>query len=115
MFVDFLDCFFFCMQFVSVLFSADFLKTNRVKITFLEWAVWIAGLSMGDSKPDIPIPDGLQKLMQDFVVTVLRQQPHDVLAHAAEYFTKLKVTFLYYDTLNPHAVGKFPSSLYPQS
>ena len=48
---------------------------------------------MGDSKPDIPIPDGLQKLMQDFVVTVLRQQPHDVLAHAAEYFTKLKVTF----------------------
>lgn len=45
---------------------------------------------MGDSKPDIPIPDGLQKLMQDFVVTVLRQQPDDVLAHAAEYFTKLK-------------------------
>jgi hypothetical protein len=46
---------------------------------------------MGDSKPDIPIPDGLQKLMQDFVVTVLRQQPEDVLTHAAEYFTKLKV------------------------
>jgi len=45
---------------------------------------------MGDSKPDIPIPDGLQKLMQDFVVTVLRQQPEDVLTHAAEYFTKLK-------------------------
>jgi len=45
---------------------------------------------MGDSKPDIPIPDGLQKLMQDFVVTVLRQQPEDVLSHAAEYFTKLK-------------------------
>lgn len=54
---------------------------------------------MGDSKPDIPIPDGLQKLMQDFVVTVLRQQPDDVLAHAAEYFTKLKVKQKRYTTI----------------
>ena len=48
-------------------------------------------IEMGDSRPDIPIPDGLQKLMQDFVVTVLRQQPDDLLNHAVEYFNKLKV------------------------
>merc|ERR1711970_1589293 len=47
-------------------------------------------IEMGDSRPDIPIPDGLQKLMQDFVVTVLRQQPDDLLNHAVEYFNKLK-------------------------
>merc|ERR1711970_430080 len=41
-------------------------------------------------KPDIPVPDGLQKLMQDFVVTVLRQQPDDILTHACDYFNKLK-------------------------
>ena len=41
----------------------------------------------------IPIPEGLPKLMQDFVVTVLRQQPDDLIDHAAEYFTNLKVYF----------------------
>ena len=46
---------------------------------------------MGESRPDIPIPDGLQKLMQDFVVTVLRQQPDDLINHAVEYFNNLKV------------------------
>jgi len=45
---------------------------------------------MGESRPDIPIPDGLQKLMQDFVVTVLRQQPDDLINHAVEYFNNLK-------------------------
>jgi len=45
---------------------------------------------MGDPRPDIPIPQGLQQLMQDFVVTVLREQPDDVVGMAAEYFTKLK-------------------------
>ena len=49
-------------------------------------------LKMGESRPDIPIPDGLQKLMQDFVVTVLRQQPEDLINHAVEYFNKLKVS-----------------------
>merc|ERR1711887_475866 len=47
-------------------------------------------IEMGDSRPDIPIPDGLQKLMQDFVVTVLRQQPDDLINHAVEYFNNLK-------------------------
>jgi len=45
---------------------------------------------MGEPRPDIPIPNGLQKLMQDFVVTVLRQQPDDLLNHAVEYFNTLK-------------------------
>lgn len=49
---------------------------------------------MGDPRPDIPIPQGLQQLMQDFVVTVLREQPDDVVGMAAEYFTKLKVLIL---------------------
>ena len=48
---------------------------------------------MGESRPDIPIPDGLQKLMQDFVVTVLRQQPDDLINHAVEYFNNLKVGY----------------------
>merc|ERR1711935_1090267 len=43
-----------------------------------------------ESRPDIPIPEGLPKLMQDFVVTVLRQQPDDLLNHAVEYFNSLK-------------------------
>lgn len=46
---------------------------------------------MSESRPDIPIPEGLPKLMQDFVVTVLRQQPDDLLNHAVEYFNSLKV------------------------
>ena len=76
---------------------------------------------MSESRPDIPIPEGLPKLMQDFVVTgmvrssrfflglfhsrdlifarklsrikrtVLRQQPDDLLNHAVEYFNNLKV------------------------
>lgn len=45
---------------------------------------------MSESRPDIPIPEGLPKLMQDFVVTVLRQQPDDLLNHAVEYFNNLK-------------------------
>ena len=49
---------------------------------------------MSESRPDIPIPEGLPKLMQDFVVTVLRQQPDDLLNHAVEYFNNLKVCFL---------------------
>ena len=48
---------------------------------------------MSESRPDIPIPEGLPKLMQDFVVTVLRQQPDDLLNHAVEYFNNLKVCF----------------------
>lgn len=44
-----------------------------------------------DNRPDIPIPAELPKLMQDFVVTVLRQQPDDLISHAATYFNALKV------------------------
>ena len=46
---------------------------------------------MNENRPDIPIPAELPKLMQDFVVTVLRQQPDDLINHAATYFTALKV------------------------
>jgi len=45
---------------------------------------------MNENRPDIPIPAELPKLMQDFVVTVLRQQPDDLINHAATYFTALK-------------------------
>jgi len=45
---------------------------------------------MSDINPDVRIPEGLQKFMQDFVVTVLRQQPDDLLDHACQYFNNLK-------------------------
>ena len=39
----------------------------------------------------ITVPEGLPDLMKQYVVTVLRQKPDDLLKHAAEYFTRLHV------------------------
>lgn len=36
------------------------------------------------------IPPGLTDLLQEFTIAVLRQQPHDLVEFASEYFNNLK-------------------------
>jgi len=38
---------------------------------------------------EIPVPDGLQDMLQGFVVCVLRTQPNDLVEFAAQYFAEL--------------------------
>lgn len=41
------------------------------------------------ANPNIPVPSGLQEMLQNFVVAVLREQPADIVDFASQYFTSL--------------------------
>lgn len=49
-------------------------------------------MSRGQAGPRIQVPDELREVLLEFTISYLLEQPGDVIAYAADYFSRLRET-----------------------